>query len=96
MKNELNKSGTRKADKVTRRCVGCNEIRPKGELIRIVRDKEGNVSVDISGRANGRGAYLCRNAECLKKAIKSRALNRSFKCEIDKNVTDDLLNLELQ
>ena len=65
-----------------RMCMGCGARKPKKELIRVVRDKDGNISVDTTGRAQGRGAYVCRNAECVKKLRKSRALNRTFKCEV--------------
>ena len=74
-----------------RQCVGCREHRPKKELIRVVRSPEGAVSLDLRGKANGRGAYLCRNAECLKKAIRSRALDRAFSAEVPQEVADALL-----
>ncbi len=64
-----------------RKCIGCMESRPKGELLRIVC-AEGRVSADPTGRAAGRGAYLCKNTECLEKAIKRRAFGRAFKCEV--------------
>ena len=94
MKSNLKVKSVKKADKVTRKCIGCGEIRPKSELLRIVRNNEGEVSIDLTGRANGRGAYICRSHDCLKKAISSRALNRSFKCEIDNKLTEGLLNLD--
>ncbi|XME03266.1 RNase P modulator RnpM [Lachnospiraceae bacterium C1.1] len=94
MKNNSKVTGGNKAEKVTRRCIGCGSIKPKSELVRIVRNKEGEVSIDFTLRANGRGAYICRNKDCLKKAIASKALNRSFKCEIDSELTDGLLNLD--
>lgn len=55
-----------------RMCVGCGEMKPKKELIRIVTDQEGNVSVDLTGKKSGRGAYICKSADCLKKAGKSK------------------------
>ena len=55
-----------------RRCVGCGEMKPKGELIRVVRTPEDEIVLDASGRANGRGAYLCRSVECCRKALKCR------------------------
>lgn len=94
VKNNVNLNARSKAEKITRKCIACGEIQPKAGLLRIVRNKEGDVFVDPTGRANGRGAYVCKSKECLKKAVSSKALNRSFKCEIDKDVTDDLLNLE--
>ena len=65
-----------------RKCVGCGEMKPKASLIRIVRSKEGDVFIDPTNKANGRGAYICRNAECLKKAQKSKRIERSFECAI--------------
>ena len=53
-----------------RQCLGCNEMIPKKELIRIVKDNENNFAIDLTGKMNGRGAYICRKAECLKKAMK--------------------------
>ena len=70
-----------------RHCLGCREQKPKNELIRVVRSPEGIVSLDPRGKAPGRGAYLCRNAECLKKAIRSRALERSLNTEIPEEVS---------
>ena len=59
-----------------RQCMGCNEHKPKGELIRVVRSPEGEISLDFTGRKNGRGAYLCRSAACLRKAAKSHRIDR--------------------
>ncbi|MBR2284766.1 MAG: YlxR family protein [Ruminococcus sp.] len=69
-----------------RMCLGCGEMKPKKELIRIVKSPEGEVSLDITGKKNGRGAYICRSSECLEKAKKTRRLNRTFSCEIDESV----------
>ena len=65
-----------------RQCLGCREMKPKKELIRVVRSPEGEISLDFKGKANGRGAYLCPSAECLKKAVKARALARAFETQI--------------
>lgn len=73
-----------------RRCSGCNESRPKKELIRIVRSPEGEISLDLTGKKNGRGAYLCNNVECLKKARKARRIERSFECAVPDEVYDRL------
>ena len=73
-----------------RQCMGCRERRAKRELIRVVRTPEGNVSLDFGGKMNGRGAYLCPNPECLKKAIWSKALDRSLEVEIPQEVYDRL------
>ena len=59
-----------------RTCIGCNEIKLKKELIRIVKNKEGQISLDKTGKANGRGAYICDNIECLEKAIKAKERKR--------------------
>ncbi|HCB99830.1 MAG TPA: DUF448 domain-containing protein [Ruminococcaceae bacterium] len=61
-----------------RMCIGCNQMRSKKELVRVVRSPEGNISLDHTGKKPGRGAYLCNNPECLKKARKSRRLERAF------------------
>ena len=73
-----------------RKCVGCNEQKPKKELIRIVRSKDGDMSVDFTGKANGRGAYICPDVECLKKAEKKKSLNRAFSCEVDREIFEKL------
>ena len=66
-----------------RKCVGCNKMKPKRELIRVVRGPEGGISLDRTGKANGRGAYLCPDAECLKRARKRRSLERAFGCLVE-------------
>jgi len=66
--------------------MGCRERRPKRELIRVVRTPEGSVSLDFSGKMNGRGAYLCPNPECLKRALRSKALDRSLEVAIPEDV----------
>ena len=74
-----------------RTCTGCRESKEKKELIRIVRDKEGNVFVDVTGRQNGRGAYICKSTECLEKAIKNKGLERTLKISsIDSEVYERL------
>lgn len=73
-----------------RTCIGCNEKKHKKELIRIVKDKEGNISIDEIGKSNGRGAYICKNIECLEKAIKSKKLERSLKTKIDLQIYESL------
>lgn len=71
-----------------RKCLGCNEQKQKRELIRIVKTKEGDISIDFSGKMHGRGAYICHSEECLAKAKKSKALSRTFK----ENVSDEIYN----
>ena len=74
-----------------RMCVGCREMKPKKELIRVVRSPEGVVSMDVTGRRPGRGAYVCRGAECLKKALRQRQLERAFECPLTDEVKESLL-----
>ena len=69
-----------------RQCLGCREMKPKRELVRVVRSPEGTVSLDPKGKANGRGAYLCPNMDCLKKAIRSKALARALEAEIPQEI----------
>ena len=73
-----------------RQCVGCREMKPKKDLVRIVKSPAGEISVDFRGKAPGRGAYVCPNTECLKKAIKSKALERAFALPIPDPVYDAL------
>ncbi len=73
-----------------RQCMGCRERKAKRELIRIVRMTDGNVTVDFSGKVNGRGAYICPDPECLRKAQKSKALDRSLETPIPDQVYDRL------
>ena len=73
-----------------RQCLGCREMKPKRELIRVVRSPEGVISLDFRGKASGRGAYVCPNADCLKKAIKARSLERAFSAQIPEEVYDKL------
>ena len=65
-----------------RQCLGCREMKPKKELIRVVRSPEGDISLDFRGKANGRGAYVCPDPACLKKAIRAKALERAFETSI--------------
>ena len=73
-----------------RMCVSCREMQPKKELVRVVRTPEGAVVLDTTGRANGRGAYLCKKSACLEKAIKSRALERALETKIEAETYDTL------
>jgi hypothetical protein len=73
-----------------RQCLGCQEMVAKKELIRVVKDSENHFAIDITGKMNGRGAYVCKNQECLKKAIKNKGLERSFKMAIPSDVYDSL------
>ncbi len=71
-----------------RQCLGCNEHKPKAELIRIVRSPEGEVSLDLTGKKSGRGAYICRNKACLRKVRKSGRVAHNLECEISPEVYD--------
>ena len=73
-----------------RQCLGCREMKPKRELIRVVRSPEGEISLDFRGKASGRGAYVCPDSLCLKKAIKARALEKAFSCQIPQEIYDKL------
>ena len=73
-----------------RQCMGCRERMDKRQLIRVVRTPEGNVQLDFSGKLNGRGAYICPKADCLKKACKSKSLDRSLEVTIPQEVYDRL------
>jgi len=73
-----------------RQCMGCRERKAKREMIRVVRTPEGNVNLDFGGKMNGRGAYLCPSMDCLRKAIRSKALDRSLEVEIPQQVYDRL------
>ena len=73
-----------------RTCIGCNEIKLKKELIRIVKNKEGQISLDKTGKANGRGAYICDKIECLEKAIKTKRLERNFETKISEDIYNEL------
>lgn len=73
-----------------RMCVGCREMKPKKELIRAVRSPEGAVLLDPTGKKPGRGAYVCRSAECLRRALKQRQLDRALEAKLDESVTQAL------
>ena len=78
----------------TRKCVGCGEMRDKKEMIRVIKIPEGEICLDVTGRANGRGAYICNSAECLKKAVKNRGLEKSLKAQIPGDILEQM-NKEL-
>ena len=73
-----------------RTCIGCNSQKDKKEFIRIVKNKDGIISVDRSGKAQGRGAYICDHVECLEKAIKSKRLDRAFGTKISDEIYESL------
>ncbi len=69
-----------------RMCIACRELKQKREMLRVVKNAEGKVFIDFSSKASGRGAYICDNAECIKKLKKQKLLNRVFSCEIEQSV----------
>lgn len=73
-----------------RMCLGCSEMKPKKELIRVVKNAEGEISLDLTGKKNGRGAYICQSIDCLRAARKARRLEKSFQCRIDDSVYDSM------
>lgn len=73
-----------------RRCNGCMEMKTKKELVRVVKNKDGEISLDLTGKKPGRGAYVCKNIECLKKARKARRFEREFACKIPDEIFDML------
>ena len=73
-----------------RTCVGCNKKRTKQELLRVVRGPDGRIAVDVTGRMNGRGAYLCKDMACLEAALKRKGFNRTFRVEITGDDTERL------
>ena len=73
-----------------RQCLGCREMKPKSELIRVVKSPEGEISLDETGKKPGRGAYVCNNVDCFKRIIKSNALSRAFKAQIPEDTIEDL------
>ncbi|HHY64956.1 MAG TPA: YlxR family protein [Clostridiaceae bacterium] len=74
-----------------RRCVGCREMKEKRQLMRVVRNNEGQIFVDPTGKKNGRGAYICRNMDCFAKARKAKSLSHEFSCEIPEEVYDEIM-----
>lgn len=69
-----------------RRCLGCGEMKPKKELVRAVKTKEGDISLDLTGKKSGRGAYICKSKDCFLNAKKTRAFEREFSCKIDEEI----------
>lgn len=76
--------------KPIRMCVSCREAFPKEEVLRIVKNKEGEISIDLTGKSAGRGAYICKNKECIAKAKKNKALERAFKCNIEEDIYSEI------
>jgi hypothetical protein len=75
-----------------RQCIGCGQMKAKNELLRVLRMQDEGIIIDSTGRKNGRGAYICRDTECMKKARKSKALDRAFKMQVAEDVYESLTN----
>lgn len=75
-----------------RMCLGCNEMKNKRDMIRIVKSPEGNVTIDLTGKKSGRGAYICKNSDCFEKARKARRFERSLSCKICEEVYEEMKN----
>ena len=73
-----------------RTCMGCNEKKPKKELVRIGKNKDGEIFIDKTGKADGRGAYICDSEECLEKVVKSKRLERALECKISEEIYNNL------
>ena len=73
-----------------RMCLGCGEMKPKKGLIRVVKSKEGDISLDLTGKKSGRGAYICKSVECFEKARKARKFERSFSCMISEDIYNSM------
>lgn len=73
-----------------RKCLGCNEMKPKKELLRIVRSPEGKVSIDKTGKASGRGCYICHNIDCLEKALKAKRIQNALEVQVDTDLFEQL------
>ncbi len=73
-----------------RMCLGCNEMKPKKSMIRVVRSPEGEVSLDLTGKKSGRGAYICKSCDCFEKARKARGFEKAFSCRISDEVYDNM------
>lgn len=71
-----------------RMCLGCGEMKPKKELVRAVKSKEGEISLDLTGKKSGRGAYICKDMDCFKKARKTRRFEKEFSCKIEDGIYD--------
>lgn len=74
-----------------RQCLGCREMKPKAELVRVIRTPEGAISLDGTGKANGRGAYVCRSRSCLDVALKKKSIERALGCPVPEEIRNRLL-----
>ncbi|MBQ1928813.1 MAG: YlxR family protein [Acutalibacteraceae bacterium] len=75
-----------------RKCIGCQQMKQKNELVRVVHSKDGEMSVDLTGKKSGRGAYICHSKACIEKARKTRQIERAFKTNVPDEIYNELLN----
>ena len=75
-----------------RKCIGCQQMKQKNELVRVVHSKDGEMSVDLTGKKSGRGAYICHSKACIEKARKTRQIERAFKTNVTDEIYNELLN----
>ena len=75
-----------------RKCIGCQQMKQKNELVRVVHSKDGEMSVDLTGKKSGRGAYICHSKSCIEKARKARQIERAFKTNVPDEIYNELLN----
>ena len=73
-----------------RQCGGCGEMKPKAELVRVVRSPEGEISLDLTGKNNGRGSYICNNKKCFEKAVKAKRFERALSCQIPEEIFNQM------
>ena len=73
-----------------RMCLGCREMKPKRELMRVVKDREGKICIDFTGKKPGRGAYICREVSCFQKAKKGKSIEKAFETSIGEEIYDEL------
>lgn len=91
MRNIMMKTTRTNSKKIPKRqCVGCGENKEKKEMLRVIKNMENEILLDGTGKKNGRGAYICKSTDCLLKAMKTKGLERSLKCQVPKDVYDRL------
>lgn len=73
-----------------RQCLGCNEHFPKSELVRVLRAPDGSVMIDVTGKKSGRGAYICKDQNCLKKALKSKRIDKTLECTVPEELYSEI------
>ncbi len=79
-------------NKPCRMCMVCRERKPKSELFRVIKKSSGEIDLDLTGKADGRGAYICKEGNCKEKLLKSKALNKSYKINVSQEVYDKILD----